>query len=106
MMQHSTPPVTISFTSRYQPLSPDAARVVADVSEGQLQGKMLQRMRVLEDAGVRFTAKPVHELSTMGGDGGFLHAAQTSSGTVLELVLEGFLHPKEARRCVFSPMCA
>ena len=84
------------------PIRIDASRAVADVSEGQLQGKMLQRMRVLEDAGVRFTAKPVHELSTMGGDGGFLHAAQTSSGTVLELVLEGFLHPKEARRCASS----
>jgi hypothetical protein len=58
---------------------------------------MLQRMRVLEEAGLRFTAKPVQSLSTMGGDGGFLHAAQTN-GTILELVLEGFLHPKEARR--------
>ena len=62
---------------------------------------MLQRMRVLEEAGMRFTEKPVAALSTMGGDGGFLHAAQTSSGTVLELVLDGFLHPKEARRCGF-----
>ncbi len=73
----------------------------ADVSEGQLQGKMLQQMRVLEEAGMRFTEKPLTALSTMGGDGGFLHAKQASSGTILELVLDGFLHPKEARRCDF-----
>ncbi len=60
---------------------------------------MLQRMRVLEEAGMRFTEKPLTALSTMGGDGGFLHAKQASSGTILELVLDGFLHPKEARRC-------
>lgn len=34
---------------------------------------MLQRMRVLEEAGLRFTSKPIKDLSTLGGDGGFLH---------------------------------
>ena len=86
-----------SFKTR-QILNQDSC--AADVTEEQLQGKMLQRMRVLEEAGVRFTAKPVKSMSTMGGDGGFLHAKQTS-GTILELVLDGFLHPKEARRCEF-----
>lgn len=51
----------------------------ADVQPSQLEGKMLQRMRVLEEAGVRFTSKPIKALSTLGGDGGFLHQVSAES---------------------------
>lgn len=71
-----------------------------DVQPSQLEGKMLQRMRVLEEAGVRFTSKSIKQLSTLGGDGGFLHQSAEKGATILELVLDGFLHPKESRKAM------
>ena len=118
---------------------------------------MLQRMRVLEEAGVRFTSKAIKDLTTLGGDGGFLHQARVApcntlannrscvwdaayaqslsmigprvscsahyvrqqpcavvtpvavqsaetNATILELVLDGFLYPKEARK--YAPLCS
>uniref|UniRef100_A0A7S0X0C9 CBS domain-containing protein n=1 Tax=Chlamydomonas leiostraca TaxID=1034604 RepID=A0A7S0X0C9_9CHLO len=57
------------------------------------QVKLLQRMRELEERGAAFAEKPLKELKYMGTDGDFIHASQARS-TLLELVLNGLLQPR------------
>jgi hypothetical protein len=58
--------------------------------------KMLTKMRILEEQGVKFATKDVGELKTLGKDGWFMHQRPAARATLLDVV-HSFVHPTESR---------
>ena len=56
---------------------------------------LLKRMKDLETAGPKFAATRVADLPVFGGDGSFVPAGAARRVSVLELVNDGFLHPRD-----------
>ena len=56
---------------------------------------LLKRMKDLETAGPKFAATRVADLPVFGGDGSFVPAGAARRVSLLELVNDGFLHPRD-----------
>lgn len=56
---------------------------------------LLKRMKDLESAGPAFAATPVSALPVNGGDGSFVPAGAAGRVSLLELVNDGFLFPRD-----------
>jgi 5'-AMP-activated protein kinase regulatory gamma subunit len=75
------------------------AAFLKDADVEQLKAsKMLAKMRMLEEGGAAFARKSLRDLGDHGSDGGFLHANRTKSLSLLELIYDGFLAPRESRK--------
>ncbi|WIA21514.1 hypothetical protein OEZ85_000717 [Tetradesmus obliquus] len=59
--------------------------------------KMLQKMRLLEEQGSSFATTAIKDLKVFGGDGDFLHTSEAAQTSVLDVIVNGLLNPKE--RC-------
>ncbi|KAF6250582.1 hypothetical protein COO60DRAFT_796807 [Scenedesmus sp. NREL 46B-D3] len=57
--------------------------------------KMLQKMRLLEEQGSSFAATALKNLKVFGGDGDFLHTSEAAQASVLDVIVNGLLNPKE-----------
>lgn len=58
---------------------------------------MLHSMQTLEEAGKAFGTKKLQDLSDLGGDGTFLLDTGMAKVSVMELVHNGFLYPRETK---------
>lgn len=56
---------------------------------------LLKRMKDLESAGPAFASTPVSSLPVFGGDGSFVPAGAADRVSLLELVNDGFLNPRD-----------
>ncbi|KAL3155291.1 hypothetical protein ABBQ32_013075 [Trebouxia sp. C0010 RCD-2024] len=71
---------------------------LSDLSMSSMKGhSMLQCMHALEAAGKSFGAKKLQELPELGGDGTFLLDTGMAKVSVMELVHNGFLYPRETK---------
>uniref|UniRef100_A0A383WDK4 CBS domain-containing protein n=1 Tax=Tetradesmus obliquus TaxID=3088 RepID=A0A383WDK4_TETOB len=57
--------------------------------------KMLQKMRLLEEQGSSFATTAIKDLKVFGGDGDFLHTSEAAQTSVLDVIVNGLLNPKE-----------
>jgi hypothetical protein len=64
------------------------------------EAKMLKRMRIFEESGVRFSGKCIRDLKSLGSDGWFYNLKGAANTSLREIIHDGFLYPKEAKYVV------
>lgn len=59
------------------------------------EAKMLKRMRILEEEGIKFSAKPIKDLKRLGSDGWFYSLDAAASTTLYDIIHDGFIYSKD-----------